>query len=172
MRSECLYRPDPISVSESQTGLPSAPTLLMAHHTIDESKDNYCCSTDRQWHATGSLRGINLLHEQSPVQMVPIFSICAFLWEQRPNITNLLRHAEIIRCFHLHFNWAFTYEYTNVIINCKCKKCYPRNRQWQCIGMFPVRYQHQLHIERRAVPVTGRSVPLACFLWATNIIYI
>jgi hypothetical protein len=43
---------------------------------------------------------------------------------------------------------------------------------WTSIRMFPVTCQHYLHIESKAISVTGRGGLYACFLWGTNIIYI
>jgi hypothetical protein len=32
------------------------------------------------------------------------------------------------------------------------KQSYPRNRAWKPIGVFPVRYEHHLHIISKVIP--------------------
>jgi hypothetical protein len=46
-----------------------------------------------------------------------------------------------------------SYEHYNIYR----KESYPRNRQMRPIGLFPVKYDHHLDTENKAVPVTGRD---------------
>jgi hypothetical protein len=38
--------------------------------------------------------------------------------------------------------------------------------------VFSVGFKHNLHINSKDIPVTGRGGPQVCFLWGSNIIYI
>jgi hypothetical protein len=44
------------------------------------------------------------------------------------------------------------------------RACDSPNRPWSPVSVFPVRYDHHLHIKSNAIPVTGLGGPYACFL--------
>jgi hypothetical protein len=42
------------------------------------------------------------------------------------------------------------------------QQSYPRNSPWRPTGMFPVRYEYNLHRESKTIPVPGRGGPYGC----------
>jgi hypothetical protein len=63
-------------------------------------------------------------------------------------ILHILRFVQHSNFGSVHFDTACTIYETGK------KRRYSCDRPWRCIGVSPVRYEHHLNIESKAVPVT------------------